>query len=422
MFNKKKLKDISVLIGSGITPSRTNTSYWEKGSIPWVKTEQIGEHQIFDSNEKISDKALRETSIKLFPPNTISIAMYGEGKTRGNVSILKREMTTNQACCNIVLDSTKANYEYVYYYLKTQYQQLRNLSSGVRSNLNSNDIKEYEVRLPNELHTQQKIASVLSSMDSKIELNNRINAELEATAKTLYDYWFVQFDFPDKNGKPYKTSGGKMVWSEELKREIPEGWEVQNLSKIANIKTGKLDSNAEVIGGKYPFYTCASEPTATDTFAFDDNVILVAGNNASGNFHINRHKGKFNAYQRTYVFTSKQPSELEYLYQVLKNETKLLKSQGKGSQTKFLTIGMLTDIKVFAKTDILKKYNDVVRPMFDKQVVIRSEIKMLSDLRDWLLPMLMNGQVTVGGYTAAAEDENYLMAAEPDGEYGMGKK
>ena len=82
-----------------------------------------------------------------------------------------------------------------------------------------------EIPLPS-LPTQQKIASVLSSLDSKIELNNRINAELEAMAKTLYDYWFVQFDFPDKNDKPYKTSGGKMVWNEELKREIPEGWEV----------------------------------------------------------------------------------------------------------------------------------------------------------------------------------------------------
>ena len=86
-----------------------------------------------------------------------------------------------------------------------------------------------------ELTTQQKIASVLSALDSKIELNNRINAELEAMTKTLYDYWFVQFDFPDKNGKPYKTSGGKMVWNEELKREIPEGWEVQKMAEWLDI-------------------------------------------------------------------------------------------------------------------------------------------------------------------------------------------
>jgi type I restriction enzyme S subunit len=273
-----------------------------------------------------------------------------------------------------------------------------------------------------QLSTQQKIASVLSALDSKIELNNRINAELEAMAKTLYDYWFVQFDFPfdfaqgkpNANGKPYKSSGGKMVWNEGLKREIPEGWEVQNLSKIANITTGKLDSNAEVIGAAYPFYTCASDPSTTDTFAFDDTVILVAGNNAAGNFHINRHKGKFNAYQRTYIFTSKNQKELEYLYQVLKTETKALKSQGKGSQTKFLTIGMLTSINTFTKTGIMNKYNDVVKPMYEQQVVIRMQNQKLTELRDWLLPMLMNGQVKV-----MDEMENELsMAAEPKIEYG----
>jgi type I restriction enzyme, S subunit len=125
MVESKKLKDISLSIGSGITPRRDNESYWKNGTIPWLKTEQLGEKNIYDTNEKISQTALNETSIKLFPVNTLSMAMYGEGRTRGNVSILKKEMTTNQACCNIVVDSKKADYEFVYYYLKTQYKQLR---------------------------------------------------------------------------------------------------------------------------------------------------------------------------------------------------------------------------------------------------------------------------------------------------------
>ncbi|RYZ26847.1 MAG: restriction endonuclease subunit S, partial [Chitinophagaceae bacterium] len=86
--------------------------------------------------------------------------------------------------------------------------------------------------------TQQKIAAVLSALDDKIELNNKINAELEALAKTLYDYWFVQFDFPDEAGKPYKSSGGAMVWNEQLKREIPEGWEVKKLGELIEVKDG----------------------------------------------------------------------------------------------------------------------------------------------------------------------------------------
>jgi type I restriction enzyme S subunit len=176
-------------------------------------------------------------------------------------------------------------------------------------------------------------------------------------------------------------------------------------------------SNAEVLTGDYAFYTCASEPSRTDTFAYDDTVILVAGNNAAGNFHINRHKGKFNAYQRTYIFTSKHEYELEYLYQVLKTETVLLKSQGKGSQTKFLTIGMLTGINTFTKTGIMENYDKIAKPIYEHQVVIKLQNQKLTELRDWLLPMLMNGQVKV---TMEEEVETeLLMAAEPKVGYGQ---
>ena len=181
---------------------------------------------------------MQEANVKIFPENTLSIAMYGEGKTRGNVSILKRPMATNQACCNIELDAEKVSSEYVYYFLKTQYENLRGLSSGIRKNLNTNDIKNFVVKLPENLKTQQSIAAVLSALDKKIALNKQINARLEEMAKTLYDYWFVQFDFPDANGKPYKSSGGEMVFDETLKREIPKGWEVKKLKDAMQIVRG----------------------------------------------------------------------------------------------------------------------------------------------------------------------------------------
>ena len=104
-MNRISLKNISTVINSGLTPLRSNEKFWTDGNIPWVKTEQLGEKNIYDSNEKITGYALVKTSIKLNPANTLSIAMYGEGKTRGSVSILKIETTTNQACCNIVIDS-----------------------------------------------------------------------------------------------------------------------------------------------------------------------------------------------------------------------------------------------------------------------------------------------------------------------------
>jgi len=246
----KSISSLAKRVSSGLTPLRSNPEFWLAGTIPWLKTEQLGEKFIYSTTEKISKIALKKTSIKICRPNTLTIAMYGEGKTRGNVSIIKSEMATNQACCNIELDPELADFEYVYYFLKTQYNELRSLSSGVRKNLNSEDIKNFVIRLPQELKDQRKVAAVLSALDAKIDCNNRINAELEAMAKALYDYWFVQFEFPDANGKPYKSSGGKMVYNDMLGREIPQGWVVGALSDwIAKDKTG--DWGKDMAEGNY---------------------------------------------------------------------------------------------------------------------------------------------------------------------------
>jgi type I restriction enzyme S subunit len=419
MFRSVKLKDISKLIGSGITPLRSNVHFWNNGVVYWLKTEQLGEFEIYKTSEKISQKAIDETSIKLFPINTLSIAMYGEGKTRGNVSILKNEMATNQACCNIILDANKANYRFVYYYLKTQYHQLRNLSSGVRKNLNSNDIKEFEIKLPYNLNTQEEISSILYSLDSKIQLNNRINAELEAMAKTLYDYWFVQFDFPDKNGKPYKTSGGKMVWSEELKREVPEGWEVEGIEKscsiidclhskksdlifedegsfllqLENIKDdGLIDLTNKYYVTKEEYHRWTSRIEVKENDILITNAGRVAAtaqmpkNIVSGigrNITAIRPK-KINP---TYLFLSFRGADL-------KRQIRLNTDSG-AFFTSFNVKGIKKLRILRPKDQIEEMFEDLVRPIRQKRELNNLENQKLVSLRDWLLPMLMNGQVRV---------------------------
>ena len=395
-MNSYLLKNITNKIGSGATPNGGQNSYHSEG-ISLIRSQNVHDFN-FSRNGLafIDEDQASELNNVTVNENDILLNITGDSIARVckvPINILPARVNQHVA---IIRANENVDSDYLLSYLVNMKPYLLKICGvgGTRNALTKVAIEKLIINLP-DFSTQKNIGSLINNINVKIELNNRINAELEAMAKTLYDYWFVQFDFPNVKGKPYKTSGGKMVWNEELKREVPEGWEVQDLSKIANITTGKLDSNAEVIGAKYLFYTCASEPTTTDSFAFDDTVILVAGNNAAGNFHINRYKGKFNAYQRTYVFTSKQPYELEYLYQVLKTETKLLKSQGKGSQTKFLTIGMLTGIKTFAKTGVMEKYDEIVKPMYEQQVVVRSQNQKLTELRDWLLPMLMNGQVKV---------------------------
>ena len=405
MLNKP-ISAIAKRVSSGLTPLRSNPDFWMNGTVPWLKTEQLGEKFIYSTKEKISEVALKKTSIKVYPPNTLSIAMYGEGKTRGNVSIIKSKMATNQACCNIELDPELADSEYVYYFLKTQYNELRNLSSGVRKNLNSEDIKRFVVRLPEDLDDQKKIAAVLSVLDAKIDCNNRINAELEAMAKTLYDYWFVQFDFPDAHGKPYKSSGGKMVYNATLKRQIPAGWKDKQLCQIANITMGTsptgdslndFGDGIEFFQGStdfgWQFPTVRQYTTQPVRMAKRGDILLsvrapVGDLNVA---HIDCCIGRGLA-----ALNSKDGFDgfLFYVMQYFKTVFDRRNSEG-------TTFGSITKDDLHAlplarpTPDLLRKYNDVVSG-YNQMVFTRSmENQQLAQLRDWLLPLLMNGQVTV---------------------------
>ena len=387
----KSLKDLSVSITSGMTPLKNNSEFWDNPVVPWLKTDQLGEKYIWDTNTKISEIALEKTSLKLYPSKTLSIAMYGEGKTRGNISIIMKPMATNQACCNIVINEEKTDFEYVYYYMKTQYESLRSLSSGVRNNLNANDIKNYEIRIPESLVEQNNISKVLSVLDQKIALNNQINEELEAMAKTLYNYWFVQFDFPDENGKPYKSSGGKMVYNDQLKREIPEGWGVKQLGEL-DIATGKRDANFGTVNGQYDFWTTANEPIKADEYSFEGKAILIAGN---GNFYINFTEGKFEAYQRTYVIQSADENELLFMYPACLQSIEKLRKDSNGSIIKYITIGDVQNISQPHCPVIANMFVDIFRPIMNTIQKNKQQNQELTQLRDWLLPMLMNGQVRV---------------------------
>lgn len=395
---EKRLIDISKNISSGITPLRSNDEFWTDGTIPWLKTEQLGEKYIFDTNEYITEKALQEANVKIFPENTLSIAMYGEGKTRGNVSILKRPMATNQACCNIELDEEKVSSEYVYYFLKTQYENLRGLSSGIRKNLNTNDIKNFVVRLPENLKTQQSIAAVLSALDKKIALNKQINARLEEMAKTLYDYWFVQFDFPDANGKPYKSSGGEMVFDETLKREIPKGWEVKSLGEIATLKAGgdkpELISRFQTQEYKFPIYSNGLNGNALYGYCkkaiITEPSITISARGTIGFTKIRNHS--FTPIIRLIVVTPKNNQFIKFL-ELFLSQTSF---ENSGSVQKQLTIPQIENVKILTPNiKLINKFSDITTLSVGLIESNEKQNHQLTQLRDFLLPMLMNGQVSV---------------------------
>lgn len=415
-MQSKSIADISIRVSSGITPLRSKPEFWREGSIPWLKTEQIGEKYIYDTHEKISVSALKKTTIKLYPPNTLSIAMYGEGKTRGNLSIIKSEMATNQACCNVEIDPEKANYEYVYYFLKTQYKELRRLSSGVRKNLNTSDIKNFSVRLPSTIEQQDKIAALLSGLDKKIELNNQINSELEAMTKLIYDYWFLQFDFPDNHGKPYKSSGGMMQYNEILKREIPERWNVTNLKKnsLSEIIIPKVyefdgkkiylstsDVQENNINFKAKNVTFSHRPSRANMQPVNNSVWFAKMKNTKKVLYVGDYSKEFidNLILSTgFAGLKCRKNSLEYVWgSINNNRFEFIKDKLCSSTTQeAINNNTMVLIPFLEPTkEVLDKYHASVKNIYMKIYNNQVENMYLSNLIEWLLPMLMNGQVKI---------------------------
>ena len=398
-------------VSSGLTPLRSNPEFWLNGTIPWLKTEQLGEKLIYSTTEKISEVALRKTSIKVYPPNTLAIAMYGEGKTRGNVSIIKSKMATNQACCNIELDPELADFEYVYYFLKTQYNELRNLSSGVRKNLNSDDIKNFVIRLPKNLTEQKKIVGALSALDAKIDCNKRINFELEAMAKALFDYWFVQFDFPDSDGKPYKSSGGKMVYNTLLKRDIPENWAAAPLSSITPV------SNESLNPADFPdkLFKHFSIPVFDVAKTYGVELGQSIGSNKFTVLGADLLVSKLNPWSNRVVYAMDEADQIcstEFVVwrsssENLKNFLFLIatsqqfishcvqSASGTSNSHKRVNPSVMMRFELPYEEKVAAEFGKVINPILKKLIVNQHENQYLSQLRDWLLPMLMNGQVMV---------------------------
>ncbi|MCB9197528.1 MAG: restriction endonuclease subunit S [Flavobacteriales bacterium] len=263
------------------------------------------------------------------------------------------------------------------------------------SNINQETLGNIEVHLP-KISDQQKIAKVLSDLDAKIELNNKINAELEAMAKLIYDYWFVQFDFPDANGKPYKSSGGAMVYNAELKREIPKGWEVKTIESLLakNNRTKKIKSTEYQEKGKYPVidqsmsficgYTDDAEAlikTEVPRIIFGDHTRIVK----LINFDFAR------GADGTQVLLSNDERIPQHLfYQSIKLID--LSNYGYARHFKFLK----EQLVIVPEHAISQKYENIAKSFFDDVKHNTKQNQHLSSLRDWLLPMLMNGQVRVG--------------------------
>ena len=257
----------------------------------------------------------------------------------------------------------------------------------LRASFNEEIFSYIKVELPEYEH-QVKCGDLFWEIEKKIRNNNAINAKLEEMAKTIYDYWFLQFEFPDENGKPYKSSGGKMVWNEELKKEVPEGWVVKKVLDFLDVITGKEDANHSTENGKYPFFTCSNDILKCDDYKFEGKSVLIAGN---GDFNVKYYDGQFNAYQRTYVLIPRDNRYVGVIYQNTIRTINKFKNSSNGSIVKFITKSDVENIAITVPSDerILLVFNKMLETIEHN----KKQNQELISLRNFLLPLLMNGQV-----------------------------
>lgn len=396
--------------------------YVEEGT-PIVTVEHLGGYRFTSQNLPfVSDHDTKRLSRYILKEGDIVFSRVGSIDRCTYVSKNEDGWLFSGRCLRVRIDSLKAYPKFISYYFRQEYfkKMMLNISVGATMpSLNTKLMDNVPLLLP-PYDSQQQIANILSSLDDKIELNNKINAELEAMAKTLYDYWFVQFDFPDANGKPYRSSGGKMVYNQTLKREIPEGWEVKkfgefidftrgvsytsstmndyNGTPMINLKSFNLDGTYRQDGLK--FFTGKLNESkliynkdlliaitdVTREAEIIGRAILVPNFNTEivcscDVARVNILNSKLKKNYLRYLFNSK------YYHDYIKN-------YATGTLVLHLDLnGVLWYKDVIPSISIQQKFEDVITSIDQKINANLKQNKQLASLRDWLLPMLMNGQV-----------------------------
>lgn len=383
-WKEYKLGTLCTKVCSGGTPKSTINEYYG-GEIPWLNTKEVDFCRIYTTENKITQLGLDNSSAKWIDADCVIVAMYGA--TAGKVAINKIPLTTNQACCNLKIDSTKADYEFIYYYLSNSYLELASKANGgAQQNLNAQIIKDFPISLPS-LEDQRRIANILSSLDRKIELNNQINKQLEEMAQAIFKSWFVDFE-------PFKD--GEFVDS-ELGR-IPKGWRVGTLDEYCRVFTGRKNTNEAITNGKYPFFSCAPDPLTSDNFLHDGFAVIIAGN-GSYTGRTSFYEGRFDLYQRTYACVSNNEeieSQMVFFYHVMKFFFEPTKMGGtRGSSIPYIVMKDITKQRFPYNGQTVDEFSKITLNIFRKIQRLSVESRHLSSLRDTLLPKLMSGEINL---------------------------
>lgn len=441
-----KIADICSNVTSGGTPKSTNPEYYENGTIPWLNTKEVNFNRIWSTEKQITEKALKESSAKWIPKNSVIVAMYGA--TAGRVAVSKIDLTTNQACCNLTIDDRKADYNFIYYFLSINTERLLDLANGAaQQNLNSLTIKGFEGNLP-PLPEQKAIAHILGTLDDKIELNRQMNQTLEAMAQALFKSWFVDFDpvldnalaagnaIPEALEK--KAAKRKLVddskkllhsnpelasmfpsgfeWSEELEKWVPEGWEVKTLKEVTTeLRRGISPKYTEVGGVRVLNQKCIRNHEIDFSLARRNDITQkkVDGRllrpydmlvNSTGTGTLGRVSNVIALDEDTVVdshITVLRANESLVLKRffngLIFSIESLIEAMGEGStgQTE-LSRARLGEVEILIPSIKVQAIaDDLLDKNFKKKDKNNQESQILTQLRDTLLPQLISGKLTI---------------------------
>ena len=372
--------DLGTII-TGKTPPTTNKNYYGDYAV-FIKPTDISEQSkyTYETEEMYSKLAAEKYESSLIPKGAICVPCIGTIGTK--MTMTPCDCYTNQSINSIICNENYDN-EYVYYLIKNFLSGLKAYNLGTalgREYVSKSNFEKIELVAEQDKEIQKKIGVILSRYDSLIENYQKQIKLLEEAAQRLYKEWFIDLHFPGHENT-------------NIIDGVPEGWEKKKVGDITPIITGKKDANFGTPDGEYPFFTCSQEPIKAPSFSFDCAAVLLAGN---GDFNVKLYRGRFEAYQRTYVLSPYIDSHLYLLFYTISANMTKLAAGSSGSTIKFLTKGMIDGINLNVPNDeILRSFNKKVEPIQSSRESLQSQLRLLTEARDRLLPKLMSGEITI---------------------------
>ncbi len=381
-------------VKTGPFGSQLHQSDYEDEGIPVVMPKDIIDGRVLeDSIARVNDGHIERLSQHKLSEGDIVYGRRGDIGRQALVRIENAGWLCGTGCLRVTLGKNSAvSSRFLHLYLKQPdvITWIANQAIGATMpNLNTSILRSVPVKYPSNYSYQDQLADKIFAYGNLIENNTRRIAVLEDMAQSLYREWFVKFRFPGHEDSQFKDSSlGK----------IPEGWEVKLFSELVDYKTGKLNSNAAVETGDYPFFTCSQETFRTNTWSFDCECVLLGGNNANAIYPIKYFEGKFDAYQRTYVITEKNRDQITpaYLYFSLLLKLTHLKNISTGSATRFLTKGILDNLEfIVPPPSLMSDFNSMGLSALKLKNSIVKKNEAIRKQRDMLLPKIISGRIEV---------------------------